>query len=405
MAEQVLSYVKVLDLTWHIAGPYCTKLLADYGADVIKVERPGSGDPARRMGPFLRDDPHPEKSELFLHLNTNKKSITLNLKSDTGKKILRELVRGVDVVVENFSPHVMSSLGLDHESLEKINPQLVMTSISNFGQTGPYRDFKASELIIYGMGGAMYCNGLPEREPLKKGGRVIEYQGGVHGAVATMMALWVARTQGFGQHLDVSLIETQLGTIDRRMSHLVAYQYNGLPAARPYPLTSSARFPFGVYPCKDGYWELVGLGPVFSRIAKMLGRPELVDDPRFNTLSAQSNPKNREAFDAVFLPWCMARTKKECVDAGQAAGVLCGPINNSKDLLDDPHWKERGFWAEITHPLAGKLTYPGAPFKLGEGGWVVRLPAPLLGQHNGEVYGSLGYSKDDLVKLRERGVI
>ena len=155
MNQQPLSDVRVLDLTRHIAGPYCTKLLADSGADVIKVERAGSGDPARREGPFFGDDPHPEKSGLFLHLNTNKRGISLNLKSDTGKTILKELMREVDILVESFSPRVMPGLELDYHSLDKINPKLVMTSISNFGQSGPYRDFKASELVVSGMGSTM----------------------------------------------------------------------------------------------------------------------------------------------------------------------------------------------------------------------------------------------------------
>jgi len=404
MGEQALSDVRVLDLTWYIAGPYCTKLLADYGADVIKVERPGAGDPARSMGPFLGDEPHPEKSGLFLHLNTNKRSITLNLKSDTGKRIFRELVKDVDVLVQSFSPRVMPSLGLAYEELEKLNPRLVMTSISNFGQTGPYRDFKASELIIYGMGGAMYCNGLPEREPLKKGDRVIEYQGGVHAADATLVALIAARAQGVGQQVDVSLMEMQMGTIDRRMSQLISYQWNGVPTHRPDP-TPGTRFPFGFYPCKDGYWELSALGPLWERFARMVGRPDLADDPRFCTTLAQIKPENREAFNALFFPWSMERTKMECVEAGQAAGVLCGPISTTVDVLADPHFKAREFWTEIDHPVTGRLTYPGAPFKSSEVSWKVRRPAPLLGQYNGEVYGALGYTRDDLVKLRERGVI
>src|SRR4030042_465320 len=178
MAEQPLSDVRVRDLSWHIAGPACTKFFADYGAEVVKVESPDGGDPSRRLGPFYKDDPHPEKSGLFLFLNTNKRSITLNLKSATGKKIFKELVKHVDILVENFSPHVMPGLGLDYEALEKINPGLVMTSISNFGQTGPYRDFKASELIIYGIGGAMCSTGVGDCEPVKKGMNVMQHQGG-----------------------------------------------------------------------------------------------------------------------------------------------------------------------------------------------------------------------------------
>jgi CoA:oxalate CoA-transferase len=178
--DQALSGIRVIDLTWYIAGPYCTKLLADYGADVIKIERPGSGDPARRMGPFLNDEPHPEKSGLFLHLNTNKRGITLNLKTETGKNIFRDLVKKADILVESFSPRVMPSLGIDYKALEKINPKLVMTSISNFGQKGPYRDFKGSELIFQGFGGYMYLVGTSDREPSKKAGNVIQYQLGVY---------------------------------------------------------------------------------------------------------------------------------------------------------------------------------------------------------------------------------
>ena len=217
MPEQALSDVKVLDLTWHIAGPYCTKLLAGYGAEVIKVERPGEGDPTRRMGPFFKDDPHPEKSGLFLHLNTNKKGITLNLKSATGKKILKALVSDADILVESFSPRVMPSLGLDYQTLEQINPKLVMVSISNFGQSGPYRDFKASEIVEYAMGGEMYSTGTAGREPLKLGGNVTQYQAGTVAAVATMGALYSAECQEVGQHVDVSIMETQAGSTDRRI--------------------------------------------------------------------------------------------------------------------------------------------------------------------------------------------
>ncbi len=188
--ERALSGVRVLDLTHYIAGPYCTKMLSDYGADVVKVERPGLGDAARSLGPFLNDEPHPEKSGLFLYLNTNKKSITLNLKSATGVSILKELVKQSDILVENFSPRVMPSLGLDYKTLKKINPGLVMTSISNFGQTGPYRDYKATDLNIWGLSGILYECGEPNREPLKMGNNVSEYVAGLYAALTTLSALY-----------------------------------------------------------------------------------------------------------------------------------------------------------------------------------------------------------------------
>ena len=177
MPDLALEDVKVLDLTHHVAGPYCTKLLADYGADVIKVERPGLGDSARSMGPFPGDAPHRERSGIFLHLNTNKRGITLDLKSRAGAKVVKELAREVDILVESFRPGTMERYGLGYETLRVVNPGLVMTSISNFGQTGPYRDYRSAEIMVYGMGGEMYSTGLDEREPVKLGVNVHLYQG------------------------------------------------------------------------------------------------------------------------------------------------------------------------------------------------------------------------------------
>jgi crotonobetainyl-CoA:carnitine CoA-transferase CaiB-like acyl-CoA transferase len=404
MAEQALSDVKILDLTWYISGPYCTKLFADYGADVIKVERPGEGDPARKMGPFFKDDPHPEKSGLFLYLNTNKRGITLNLKSQWGNRIIRELVRDVDILVEGFRPGVMEKLGLDYEVLEKVNPKLVMASISNFGQTGPYRDFEASEIVIYGMGGSMNTVGLPGREPTKKGtGTPVLFSGGNAAAMITMIALYAARIQGVGQHVDVSLFEAQMGTIDRRMSHLIAYQYNNETAPRADP-RATRLFPFGIQPAGDGHWEIAAIGSQWPAVSKMMDMPELLE--KWPNIIAQMAPGAKEEFDAVFIPWCFEHTKAELVELGQKAGALCGPLATTEELLRDPHFRERGFWVEIDHPVVRKVTYPGAPFKCEEMPWRIRRPAPLLGQHNEEIYcEELGYTKQELVKLKEAGAI
>ena len=206
MADGALSHVRVLDFTNQVAGPYCTKLLADYGADVIKVERPGMGDAARSMGPFPGDIPHPEKSGLFLHLNTNKRSVTLDLKSKAGKKIARQLAAEADLVVESFRPGVMDRLGLGFEELRASNPRLVMTSISNFGQTGPYRDYKSSDIMVYSMGGEMHSTGLEDREPVKLGANVVLYQAGSVAAVGSAGALFLSQDDGPGQRVDVSIL-------------------------------------------------------------------------------------------------------------------------------------------------------------------------------------------------------
>jgi len=406
MVEQALSDVKVLDLTWHIAGPYCTKLLADYGADVIKVERPGKGDPTRAMGPFFKDEPNPERSGLFLHLNTNKKGITLNLKSATGKKIFKQLVADSDILVESFSPHVMSGLGLDYRTMEKANPRLVMVSISSFGQTGPYRDFKASEIVEYAMGGEMYSTGIAGREPLKLGGNVIQYQSGTVAAVATLGAFYAAEFQEIGQHVDVSIMETQAGSADRRIMYILSYIMAGVITTRWPPPREAVRMlimPQGVYPCKDGFVNTLSLPQWWSRYIEALGMPELKDDPRFqNIYSAEAGME----FDAIWYSWLADHTKEELFDIFLKSKIASAPVNSPQDLLKNAQLKAREYFVEVDHPETGKVTYPGAPFKMSETSWKIRQPAPLLGQHNEEIYcGRLGYTKQELVKLREGGII
>ena len=261
--HQLLENVKVLDLTHYVAGPYCTKLLADYGADVIKVERPGIGDRARRIGPFPKDLPHPEKSGLFLHLNGNKRSVTLNMKSGRGRRLLEALAQWADILVESFRPGVMARLGLSYEALSNINPALVMVSLSNFGQTGPYKNYALDEITGYGMGGMMHANGLPDREPLKLGGRVGLYQAGTVAAGATVTSLYGARAAGMGDHLDISIFETQAGSIDRRANWVLAYQYTGENALRLGPNIYS-----GLRPASDGYIDMWTVGKMLTRLAQ-----------------------------------------------------------------------------------------------------------------------------------------
>ena len=404
MPDSALGDVKVLDLTNLVAGPYCTKLLADYGAEVIKVERPGIGDGARRLGPFPGDLPHREKSGLFLHLNTNKRSITLDLNTEAGRAIIRELVKESDIIVESFRPGTMARWGLDHETLRSINPSLVMTSISNFGQTGPYRDFRMAEVMVYGMGGEMYSTGIAEREPVKLGVNVLLYQAGATASVATMGALFTAREQGIGQHVDVSIMETQVGSIDRRMSTLIGYQYTGDITGRN-PLGSGAGYPFGTILCSDGYFEVTAGRGYFSRAVSMVGSPPELDDPKWYAPGAQMDMELKQEFDTMLLTWSLERTKAEAWATAQESRVLSAPLNTMEDLLADPEFNRRGAFAEIKHPVAGTLKYPARPFIMNESPWSIRRPAPLLGEHNGEVLNRLGYSSGDIVRLRQQGAI
>ena len=407
MAPMALSNIKVLDFTQHIAGPYCTKLLADYGADVIKVERPGTGDGTRRLGPFPKDEPHLEKSGTFLHLNTNKRSVTLDLKTTQGQRIAGDLASQVDAVVESFRPGTMDRFGLGYEALSELNPALTFTSVSNFGQTGPYRDWRGSEIIFYGMGGELYSTGVAEKEPLKLGGTVGLYQSGVVAAFATLGAVLASRAEGIGQHVDISLMEVQAGSIDRRMSMMLAYQYNGEITGRT-PLgeaTGSGGYPSGVYPCEDGFFQITGSGKYFDRVRNMLGNPEELQGDEWLTPEAQADEEMEGLFEAFFYPWLLDRTKHEAWSQAQASRVLCGPLNTMGDYLQDEFFHKRGAFPEVDHPVAGSLTYPGRPFMMEASPWSIRRPAPLLGQHTEEVLTELGMGGTEIESLRRDKVI
>lgn len=401
--QHALDGVRVLDLTHYVAGPFCTKLLADYGADVLKVERPPAGDPARSIGPFCKDLPHLEGSALFLHLNTNKRSVTLNLKSSEGREIVGRLVRDVDLVVENFRPGVLDRLGLGYESLRAINPRIILTSISNFGQRGPYRDLRGSEITLYAMGGAMNATGHQSREPLKLGGNVVQYHAGAVAAYASMLALWRAEQEGEGDHVDVSIYETQTGSRDRQTIHLTNYAYHGHVARRA---ETETRLAAGIRPAADGYIYIAGYGRRLPSFLRMIGREDLADDPRAHDSQAATDPEWVDEIETRFLEWLADKPKAEVLALAQEHHLVAGVVNTIADLFTDPHFRERSPWDVVDHPHTGPLTLPGRPFVMSatprrDGG-----RAPLLGEHNEQVLcGDLGYGQEDLRRLRELGVI
>ena len=411
-ARGPLDGVKVVDLTHYITGPYCTKLFADYGADVVKIERPDGGDRARWIAPFWHDKPHLEGSGLFLHLNSNKQSVTVNLKSEAGRKIILDLVRDADILVESFSPRVMPSVGLDFETLHAVNPSLVVTSISNFGQNGPYRDYKIAEINLYALGSTMISTGMPDRPPVKLGLTVEHFFAGMVSATATMGAFFGVANGGEGQHLDLSLFEIQVGNQDRSVQGLMMYQYTGgsFVGSGPPRVGGSGTgrniLPAGVYPVEDGYVQFFTLAPHWDRICRVIERPDLIDDPFFTAPENFSNNAEAKAmFDAILIEWCVQHTKREVMERSQAEGYMCGAINTVEDVFNDPHLQARGFFSDIDHPYTGPLKYPGAQFKMSETPWRPGR-APLLGEHTQEVLTQrLGYTKDDVAKLRAQGAI
>ncbi|MGE0540466.1 MAG: CaiB/BaiF CoA transferase family protein [Dehalococcoidia bacterium] len=405
MMPTALEGVRILDLSHHIAGPYCTKLLADYGADVIKVERPPSGDPARRMGPFFGDTPHLEGSALFLHLNTNKQSVVLDLKSTLGREIALRLAAEVDIVVENFRPGVMADLGLDYESLRAVNENIILTSISNFGQTGPYRDLPASEITLSAMGGPMNVTGNKHAYPLKLGGNVVQYHAGATAAYATMLALYDVESGGDGGQIDISIYETQAGFRDRRTIYLTAHIYTGDIGTRP---ETGVRPGIGVRPCADGYVNIHATGATkFASFLRMIGRDDLVGDPRtFNAVMLLQYPDLAEEIEASYLGWLMGHTKRDAAAIAQQNKLLAAPVNTIADVLADPAFRARNAFEVIDHPHTGSATYTGRPFIMYETPRPPARRAPLLGEHTVELLcDRLGYSRDDIGRMAMMGVV
>jgi crotonobetainyl-CoA:carnitine CoA-transferase CaiB-like acyl-CoA transferase len=396
MGEYSLSGMKIIDLSHYIAGPYCTKLLCGLGADVIKVERPDGGDPARRLGPFPDDKPDSERSGMFSFLNAGKKGITLNLKTQSGVKIFKELIKDADVLVENFEPRVMQSLGLSYDSLARINPKLVMVSISNFGQYGPYRDYKASEIITEALGGYMYLVGAYDREPVKSGIYLAQYYSGSAGAAAALAATYGADV---GQHLDISLMESVAFSL---FYPLGSYSYYGAIPRRT-PKIDSAELGYGLLPAQDGFVYPLTYGYVdWGALARVvLERPEL-DNPRFDNFASRT--EHIEELKDVMLSIFSDKSAQELFHKAQSVGFPWGFVRRVDEVANCPQLLARGFYQVVSDSAGQEIQWPEQPFSMATP-WKAGKP-PLLGEHNEEIYcGYLGYSKTELVKLRELNVI
>ena len=399
MNQAALDGVRVLDFTHHVAGPYCTKLLADFGADVVKIERPGGGDAARRMGPFVRDDPSLEMSLPFLYLNTSKRGVTLNLKSNAGREIALRLAAEADVVVENFSPRVMPSLGLDYDSIRRVNPDVVMVSISNFGQSGPYRDHKATEIVEYALGGMAYIFGSQDREPLVHAYNQAQFKAGTNAASAAAIAVLHRMMTGRGEYVDLSIQESMTTALRDTAS---VYTYQGGTKGRA--ATYTGEMPRGPIPAGDGYVVPIVFGGVdWADLSEFLEAPALADE-RFSTAEGRRD-NARDLRDEVVS----AIARHDATDLFYAAhkrrGYIFGLVQDPAQLVDNPQYRHRSYFQDVDHPVAGSFAYPGAPFEMSDTPWRGRSPAPTLGEHNSEVFGALGLSQHDLIALKASGDI
>ena len=396
MITGILDDLVVLDLSEGVAGPLCARLLADYGAKVVKIEPPGGGS-SRSLHPFMGDDADPEKSLFHLLLNLNKRGITLDITKPEGAELFRKLARKADIIVESFTPGYLASLGLDYESLERENPGLIMTSITPFGQTGPYSQYKGNEIVAYATSGIMAISGESDREPLQHGGFPALYEAGMNGFIGTNAALLCRDIDGLGQQVDVSIQEVVASSLIVNQPY---YSFaGGVQGRRQAEGTNFGQ----VMPCKDGYFiAQPGGGATWDAIADFFERPELKEH-RFADLDERVH--NGAEMDSIILAATENRTMAEMFKtAAEKYRMLLGIVQTPEDLANCPQLEARSFYEEVEHPVVGKIRVPFRLWNMSEGSAAYRTPAPLVGQHTAEVLGEAGCSAQEIADLRARGL-
>ena len=383
-----------------VAAPYCGKLLAALGADVVKVEPPKSGDPSRRRGPFPGDSPHPERSGMFLYLNTGKRGITLDADDPQGREMLRQLAAGADVLIHDSPPSLASARGLEREQLSGVNPGLIVAAITPFGSSGPNAGYAAHDVNVFHAGGEgnLLPNGLaldafPGRAPVAAGAMMASYQGGLTAAVGVLGAVIARWNGGTGQGVDCSMQEAQLAIGYLPIQRLEAEGFVETRFSRFFRMG-------GVLPAADGYVELLTLEPrQWEGLARLLGEPEWASDDKFRD-PATHGP----AINDNLRRWTAERPREWLYREGQAHGVPIAPYLSPAEVFESPQQRERNFYQEADHPSAGSYDYAGLPFRMPETPLAAGR-APLLGEHNAQVYGALGYSPEDLITLARAEVI
>jgi len=397
--SQALTGIRVIDMTHNQAGPACAQILAFLGADVIKLEEPRGGDVARTN---LRDRPDSD-SLFFLVLNANKRSLTLNLKTDEGKALFRQVIAESDVLLENFGPGALDRLGLGYDVLSQLNPRLIYATIKGFGTYGPYSHFKSFEPIAQAMGGAMSVTGFPENPPTYVFPAIGDSGTGMHMAIGILAALQQRHSTGKGQHVEVSMQDAVVNLI--RVS-LRDHQRTG----RPMPRSGNQlgrTVPGTTYPCAPGgpndHVYIFAQPQMWQAFLSVLGRPELADDPRFR--SAEARWENRAEMNGIVAAWTSQRSKHEVMRLMGDAGVPCGACLDTGEVLADPHLRAREMIVDVEYPTRGTYQTVGCPIKLSESPVAVERP-PLLGEHTEAVLGALcGLSPEAVARLRETGVV
>ena len=391
-----LKGIRVLDLTRILAGPYATMILRDLGAEVIKIEQPEVGDEARDFGPFKNDF-----SLYFMSVNRGKKSVTLNLKSRRGKELFLELVKGSDILVENFRPGTMEKLGLDYESLKEHHPSLLYAACSGFGQTGPYAMRGAYDMIIQGMGGIISITGEPDRPPVRVGTSIGDITSALFTAIGILSALRHRDQTGEGQLIDVGMLDCQVAILENAMVRYFSTGDIPRPLGRRHPAIT----PFEVFESADGYVVIaIGNNDLWRKFCEHVGHPELINDERFHTNALRT--ENHESLFPILAEIMCRRTTDAWVEALEAIGVPCGPVNTVDKVANDPQVLARDMIAEIEHDTTGTVQIPGIPIKLSETPGQIDAPAPNLGEHTSEVLtGLLGLETEEVSQLKQDGIV
>ena len=391
-----LKGIRVLDLTRILAGPYATMILRDLGAEVIKIEQPGVGDEARDFGPFKNDF-----SLYFMSVNRGKKSVTLNLKAPRGKELFLELVKGSDILVENFRPGTMEKLGLGYESLKAHHPSLLYAACSGFGQTGPYAMRGAYDMIIQGMGGIISITGEPDRPPVRVGTSIGDITSALFTAIGILSALRHRDQTGEGQLIDVGMLDCQVAILENAMVRYFSTGDIPRPLGRRHPAIT----PFEVFESADGYVVIaIGNNELWRKFCEHVDHPGLIDDERFHTNALRT--ENHESLFPILAEIMCRRTTNEWIEALEGIGVPCGPVNTVDKVANDPQVLAREMIAEVEHEVTGTVQIPGIPIKLSETPGQIDAPAPNLGEHTSEVLTSLlGLEAAEVNQLKQDEVV
>jgi len=404
MKPKALEGIRVIDLTRIYAGPYCSMLFADMGAEVIKIEPPG-GEIIRDNPPLVKEGengPHDRsRSGYFLTLNRNKYGITLNLKHPKAVSIFKDLVKIGDVVLENYAPGVMKRLGIDYPVLKEVNPRIIMAGISGFGQWGPYSERIAFDHISQAMSGMMSITGHPDSPPTRVGTSLGDVNASVHAAFAIMTALWHREKTGVGQYVDISMQEAMVSILEGAIARWTIGRELQTPIGTHNPHDA----PMAAYKCKDGYIIIATVGDEhWHRFCKAIDKPEWAEDPRYQI--KRQRWENKYVLADEIEKITANYTVKEVGEMMDRERVANSPIHNIEQVVDDPHLNARGYFVEVEHPIIGKAKLPGIPFKLSETPGDVERPSPLVGEHNELILGKyLGMNKEEVGRIKEEGVI